>query len=231
MAILDRAMRHALLLCLTIFAGGLGGCGGGADTRDTPTPMAPGLPGVYAGTFPCSNCEGIAATLWVREDGRFILRQRYVGKDAGAAPPSYAFGKWSWDEHTAELVLESVGPTRRLSPLDTDTLELKTASHAPHVLARDAGSPAFADRVLIDGETVVAKTGATFRQCVTELELPIADVAAYKELRRQHRALNAPGKPALTTVEAHFVAAPADGSGPESLVIDKVVQLKPGAHC
>jgi hypothetical protein len=92
---------------------------------------------------------------------------------------------------------------------------------------RNPSAPAFADRVVLDGESVVSDHGATFTQCVTGLELPIADEGALKELRRQHRALNPAHKVALTTVDAHIVAA---GSG-EQLVIDKVIKLKPGAGC
>jgi hypothetical protein len=54
-----------------------------SDDEAATTPMPSGLPGVYAGAFPCSNCQTIAATLWIRDDGRFFLRQSYVGAAQG----------------------------------------------------------------------------------------------------------------------------------------------------
>jgi hypothetical protein len=53
------------------------------DEVPASTPMPGSLPGVYVGEFPCSNCAAIAATLWLRPDNGFFLRQEFV--DGGAA--------------------------------------------------------------------------------------------------------------------------------------------------
>jgi hypothetical protein len=220
-------MRRHRILTILVSAVLLGCHRGGSNGPPAVTPLPDDLAGVYAASFPCSNCKEIAATLWVRADQRFFLRQSYVGDGGADDDATYAFGHWSWDEHAAEVVLYGHGPDRRLKHLGPDRLEWLGNTAAKVSFHRDPGAPAFADRVVFDGESAVSDHGATFTQCVTGLELPIADEGALKELRRQHRVLNPAHKVALTTVAAHIVSA---GSG-EQLVIDKVIKLKPGAGC
>jgi hypothetical protein len=193
------------------------------------------LPGVYSGEFPCSNCAAIEATLWLRPDGRFFLRQKFVD-DAANAPPqapsaTYGLGRWSWDEISAETVLRGAGPERRLSVRDDTRLELRVASPLEHVLARDTTEPRFEDRLTLDGESALTERGATFKECLTGLTFPVAETGAYRDLRRHHRTMNARGKVALTSVEAHLVAV--EGSSPpsERLVVDELLGLKPGKGC
>jgi hypothetical protein len=214
---------------VTIFVAALlFGCHrGGSNGGPAATPMPADLAGVYAASFPCSNCKEIAATLWLRADERFFLRQSYVGDEGAANDASYAFGLWSWDEHAAEIVLRGHGPDRRVKRLDSDRLAWLGKAAAKTTFQRDPSAPAFADTVVLDGESEVSDKGATFTQCITGLELPIADAGALKELRRQQRVLNPAHKIAFTIVDAHIVDS---GSG-EQLVIDKVIKLKPGAGC
>jgi hypothetical protein len=202
-----------------------------SDDEVTTTPMPPGLPGVYAGEFPCSNCQSIAATLWIRDDGRFFWRQSYVGVVNAPDDKTYSFGLWSWDEQAGEVVLQGRGPARRLLPLDEDRLELRTASAVEHVLQRDPSSPPFRDSAPLEGESTIVGNGATFTQCVTGLEWPVAATAALKDLRRQHRVQNATHKIALTTVEGHLTTVTEGEATREVLVIDKVVALKSGTGC
>ena len=205
------------------------GCHRGGSNGPPPvTPLPADLAGVYAASFPCSNCKEIVATLWLRGDERFFLRQSYVGDSGSAEDASYAFGHWTWDEHAAEIVLQGHGPDRRLKRLDSDRLEWLGNAAAKTTLKRDASAPAFADHVIFDGESDVTEHGATFTQCATGLALPIVDAGGLKELRRQQRYLNPTHKVALTTVDAHIVVDAASG---EELVIDKVLKLKPGSGC
>ena len=216
---------------LTLLGAMLAGCSRDhASDGPTATPMPATVPGVYAGEFPCSNCAAIAATLWLRPDKRFFLRQRF--NDDGESPgargeATYALGRWSWNEQSAEIVLRGAGPERRLMVLDDDRLRLSAASPVEHILLRDAAIPAFGDRLRLDGESVAGKAGATFTECLTGLPLRVAEVGAYKELRRQQRVMNPHGKVALTTVDAH-IAHVASG---EVLVVDRFVTIKPGTPC
>jgi hypothetical protein len=221
---------------LLLLTASIGGCGGGASEEPTLTPQPATLAGVYAGEFPCSNCAAIEATLWLRPDNRFFLRQKLVddssAANASAAPSTmFALGRWQWDEAAAQAVLRGAGPERRLSVRDDNRLELRVPSPIEHLLVRDAAAPVFEDRITLDGESAVSENGATFVECLTGLSLPVADAGAYRELRRQHRRMNARGKIALTTVEGHLVTV-SDGSATrEQLVIDRFVTIKPGQGC
>ena len=232
-------MTRRLAFLLTLGAGLLAGCGRDSDSETATTPMPATLAGVYAGRLPCSNCAAIEATLWLRPDGRFFIRQRLEDDAEGTATttkaqqgPSttYGLGRWQWDEVDAEAVLRGAGPDRRLKVRDENHLVLRVASPAEHVLARDVTEPRFEDRVTLDGESAVSENGATFTECLTGLTLPVADAGAYRELRRQHRRMNPRGKVALTTIEGHLLT-PGEGSTSERLVVDRFVTIKPGQGC
>ncbi len=218
--------------CLALFTAALGGCGGAPDeTVERRTPLPATLPGVYAGTLPCSNCKSIEATLWLRPDGRFFFRQKLID-DPATAPQepvtTYSLGQWAWDELAAEAVLRGAGPERRLVVPDAERLELRVPSPVEQVLTRNAAAPSFGDRLMLDGESAVSERGATFKECLTGLTLTVADAGAYRELRRQHRRMNPRGKVALTTVEGHVVN---EGTTSEQLVVDRFVTIKPGQGC
>jgi hypothetical protein len=224
-------LRRQWPLIALAAAAALGGCSGDAsDQVERRTPVPAALAGVYTGQFPCSNCERIEATLWLRTDGAFVLRQSLVDGTAepsdGAPSTTFGLGRWSWDELAAEAVLQGRGPERRLSVRDDARLELRIGAPGEHVLERDASAPRFSDRLVLDGESAVSEHGATFKECATDLTFAVADAGAYRELRRQHRRMNARGKVALTTVEAHLV-----GEDSERLVVDKFIAMKPGTSC
>jgi hypothetical protein len=64
---------------LALGAALLGGCDREVQEEiQSRTPMPMSLAGVYAGQFTCSNCVAIEATVWLRPDGRFFLRQRFI---------------------------------------------------------------------------------------------------------------------------------------------------------
>ena len=230
---MPRRLTAILLLLAAIQAGCSRDSG---ETTVARTPMPAGMAGVYAGQFPCSNCAKIEATLWLRPDGRFFLRQRYVddADDSGQKPqtPSatYGLGRWSWDDLAAQLVLHGAGPERRLTVRDAEPLELRVASPVEHILARDHRGLAFTDHVTLDGESAVSANGATFKECFTGLELPVVvDEGAYRQLRHYHRTMNARGKIALTVVEGHLVYGGPNAR--ERLVVDSVISIKPGTGC
>jgi hypothetical protein len=222
-----RRLPHVLALFATL----LGGCESERDDAAVATPMPTTLAGVYSGQLPCSNCAAIAATLWLRPDGRFFMRQRFVDEHNGGAQSAtqdsatYSLGRWHWDEIAGEAVLRGAGPERRLITRDGERLELRVASPVDHVLQRDTSHPKFVDRLTLDGESAVTEDGATFRECLTGLTFAVAESGAYRELRRQHRRMNGRGNVALTTIEGHLATTG------ERLVVDRFVAIKPGTAC
>ena len=232
-------MTRRLTAVLALLAALQGGCGGpdSGEKAEPRTPMPAGLAGVYAGEFPCSNCTKIEATLWLRPDGRFFLRQRFVDvsetsteKKPQTASATYGLGRWSWDDLAAQLVLRGAGPERRLTVRDAEHLQLRVTSPTEHILARAHDEPDFRDRITLDGESAVTATGATFKECLTGLDLPVVvDAGAYRQLRHYHRTMNARGKIALTVVEGHLV--PGGSTTSERLVVDAFISIKPGTGC
>lgn len=220
------------LLLATVLIGLLAGCGRGSDGDGRQiTRMPDGLPGVYAGEFPCSNCAAIAATLWLRPDGRFFLRQSFVDDDETADGSAYALGRWRWDQDDALIVLAGAGPERRFSRLDEQRLRMHTASKTEHVLSRDPFAPPFGDLVRLDGESAIVDGNAVFTECLTGLQFPVAKDGAFTALRRQHRLLNARGKVALTAVDARITEVAAGDATAELLVIERFIDLRPGVGC
>lgn len=195
-------------------------------------PMPPTLIGVYSGEFPCDNCAAIEATLWLRDDGRFILRQRYV-EDSGeiAATSSYALGRFTWDEVEAAVVLHGAGPRRLLDWIERDQLKLRVASTIPHMLARDPSSPSLAEGLPITGVAVVTATKATFRDCGTGLELDVAPEGAFTDLRRKHRAFNAGGRAALTAVTGYPQRTASEDGASEVWILQSVISVNPSKGC
>jgi hypothetical protein len=209
----------------------LAGCGRDSGGPGTLVPVPSSLPGVYTGTLPCSNCPSIAATLWLRNDGRFFLRQQFAGENGAVDGQAYALGRWHWDPHAGAAVLKSVGPERQLTALDDDRLRLRVASLAEHVLTRDPAAPRFTDRVRLDGESELVGQGAVFTECLTGLRLPVAEAAAFKELRRQHRLVNSRGKIARSSVEGRLMTLTENDTTVEVLIVDRFITLKPGTGC
>lgn len=61
--------------------------------------------GVYEGTTPCADCEGIKTVLELKEDGTYILSQTYLGKPQDKNEFKRS-GKFSWDESGSKVTLK-----------------------------------------------------------------------------------------------------------------------------
>jgi hypothetical protein len=211
--------------------------GGDDASRLELAPMPDDLPGVYGGEFPCPICDGIAATLWLRQDYRFFLKQTYLGGEPRARDPleitqtrAYTLGRWRWDEQAAQIVLEAPGQPR-LSRIDEQSLKLLSASPAEHLLTRDAAAPPFSDRVRLDGESAIVDGNGVFKECLTGLSVPIVKNSAFSALRKQHRILNAHDQITRTEIEGRFILVNLNDVITEMLVVDHVVKLLPGTGC
>lgn len=62
--------------------------------------------GVYIGTTPCANCEGIETELTLRKDKTFVLKTKYLGKGPGNIIVEK--GTFSWDGTGAVIVLNGL---------------------------------------------------------------------------------------------------------------------------
>ncbi len=62
--------------------------------------------GVYIGTTPCANCEGIETELTLGKDKRFVLKTKYIGK--GAEKFNVETGIFSWDKSGSVIILNGL---------------------------------------------------------------------------------------------------------------------------
>ena len=67
------------------------------EVTTAPNPNAAYL-GIYQGTLPCADCQGIAMELTLKENGKsksktFVLKQKYLGKPATQSMYTVT-GKW-----------------------------------------------------------------------------------------------------------------------------------------
>ena len=62
--------------------------------------------GVYVGTTPCANCEGLETELTLGKDKTFVLKTKYIGK--GAEKNNTEKGTFSWDGSGSVIVLNGL---------------------------------------------------------------------------------------------------------------------------
>jgi heat shock protein HslJ len=58
--------------------------------------------GIYKGTIPCADCEGIQTELTLMEDGSFARRTTYLGKDAETRSDN---GHFTWNDAGSSVTL------------------------------------------------------------------------------------------------------------------------------
>ncbi len=65
-------------------------------------------PGVYLGTLPCANCEGIETALLLRRDATFQLATKHLGLKDAAGELQVVHGRASFNRARTEITLDSV---------------------------------------------------------------------------------------------------------------------------
>lgn len=205
------------------------GCGDSSES-ETPagTPIS-SLPGVYAGQFPCVNCPGISAALWLRPDGRYFIRQRYLADENDEETIAYGLGRWTWVEADRTVVLAGEGPPRVFKWPARDTLIMQTESDLEHRLARDPAEPDFTSSIRMTGTMRRSGESMVFTECLTGLETPVKKGGDYPRLLHQYRSAPARGGGAFVELEGRF--AWSEDGAPVSLTIDRFVTVRTSAAC
>jgi hypothetical protein len=220
------SLNRTLTLLLVVL---IGGCG---DTSDSGVPAelkVASVPGVYAGVFPCDGCPGIAATLWLRSDGRFFFRQSYPADDAHEATAVYSLGRWGSVVDEPAIELSGAGPRRIFMRLDPDTLVMRTDSELEHRLTRDPAETEFSDTIRMVGMMRLQGAGATFTECWTDFMAPVNKGGDFARFRHQYRSAVQPGKAAYVELEGRFSWS-VDGAL-QSLIIERFITIKSNGSC
>lgn len=188
-----------------------------------------GLPGVYAGQFPCVNCPGISTRLWLRADGRYFISQRYLPDEENEETVAYGLGRWRLGETDRTIVLTGDGPPRTFAWPDPKTLIMQTNSEREHRLSRDPESPDFTARIRMNGMMRSAAQNRVFEECLTGLEAPVGKGGDYVRFLHQYRSVAARGEEIFVEFEGHFSWLP--GGAPESVTIDRLVTIREQDAC
>jgi len=205
----------------------LSGCGGTREPGEPAPAERRPPPGVYAGTFPCANCAGIDTTLWLRSDGRFFFRQRYL--DAREAElGGYNLGRWRWSAESG-LVLAGAGPVRRFTLLSDGRLEMITATGLDHLLERERGAPDFVDRIRLDGRVVLEDGQLRLTECLSGLSAELRGGEDHARLRQRLRSLVGYGAPALVELEGRFMWTSTGRAS--ALTVDRFFSIRPDGGC
>ncbi len=206
-----------------------------AATERTPATGPLGSPASFRGTLPCADCPGIETTLSLRADGVYVLRERYLGKPDGEFNPALDIGRYTLDATADRLVLrggreaplfyrpQADGGLRKLA-LDGAEIE----SDLPYDLARLPEFVTIDDPARLVGEYRTDAGRSLFRECVTGLELPIADGTAAAELATA-ASVPHPEATALMAIVAGHIGA--DAQGQDVLVVDRFERVEPGPGC
>jgi heat shock protein HslJ len=103
--------------------------------------------GLYQGTLPCADCEGIEMALTLNQDLTYTLQAKHLGKDTPARPQS---GTFAWDEQGRSITLSGIKDLpnhflvgeERLFQLDPAGQRITGAQAERHILQKQAETPA-----------------------------------------------------------------------------------------
>lgn len=213
-----------LIACLTVV-----GCGDSSESETPAGSPISSLPGVYAGQFPCMNCPGISTTLWLRRDGRYFSRQRYLADESDEEAIAYGLGRWSWVEAERTVVLAGEGPPRAFRWPEADTLIMQTESDLEHRLARDPEAPDFTSSIRMTGMMRKSGQSTVFTECLTALKTPVKKSGDYARFLHQYRSASAGDEGAFVELEGRFSWS-SEGA-PVSLTIDRFLTVRASESC
>lgn len=206
----NRVKKLALSALLVAVVAVLIGCHTAKPVREeTLQPMAQS----YRGILPCSDCAGIDTSLFLAQDGTFVLQHDYQTNRPGTK--SFAiYGKWA---RTADkLVLtDTRGEKHYFRPLK-DGLEMLDANGTPiqssqtyRLMATEAPLPNVP--MAMRGMYRYLADAAVFADCFTGVTYPVKNNLA---LERQYlQVQTGPGKPVLLSFTAHFAVLPSMEAG------------------
>ena len=97
--------------------------------------------GIYRGTIPCADCEGIKATVYLMRNNTFKTVYEYVGKDV---KPFESRGNFTWNEEGNTVTLKSTNDAtsyfvgeNALTQLDQNGKKMTGALASKYILSKD----------------------------------------------------------------------------------------------
>lgn len=167
----------------------------------------------YQGLLPCADCSGLDTSLFLDEDGTFVLQETYRGaKDGDQTFASYG----TWARTADKLVLtESNGEKRYFHP-EGKQLRMLDRSGAPivsqlnYVLSPVTKALPKTPMPLTGLYTYMADA-AVFKDCATGKTFPVTNNIALEQ--GYLKAQRAPGEPVFLMLNGHFSVQPSMEEG------------------
>lgn len=187
----------------------------------------------FSGVVPCADCSGIKTSLFLQQDGTYILQETYQGAKGGDLIVA-SYGKWA---RTADkLVLtDSKGGKRYFHPEGENLQMLDThgepiASQANYQLKPVKQDMPKTPMALI-GMLQFSDDIATFSDCATGKIFPVSGNKALKQGYMAAR--REPNELVFVSMDGHFIAEPSSEQGvmQKMVVADNKVKFDASKGC
>lgn len=196
------------------------------------------LPATFKGTLPCADCPGIDYHLNLLEDGVYFLRETYQDRDGG---PFDDIGRHLLSSDGGQLTLYggreaplrfalSAPDTLRLLDLEGRHID----SELNYNLSRQPEFEPFEPQLLLRGMYRYFADAGRFQECLTGLDMPVAQEADNRALEEAYIAVRErPGEPLLASLEGRIAQRmPMEGPGPvATLVPERFIGVWPDQSC
>jgi copper homeostasis protein (lipoprotein) len=186
----------------------------------------------WRGVLPCADCEGIETSLFLENDGTWVMNQHYQGAKAPSSFASYG----SWARTADKLVLTDTQGEKHYFRAKGEGLEMLDREGNPiesqfnYTLAPvNAALPS--TPMAMRGMYFYMADAASFTDCATGKKVSVANNA---QLERDYAAARGNDtKPVLLTVNGHFTleANPDTGQSVKTLIVDKDAAFQAGKDC
>lgn len=196
------------------------------------------LPATFSGTIPCADCPGIDFHLNLLADGVYFLRETYQDRDNGSFDD---IGRYLLSSDRDQLTLHGGREAPRrfaLSTPDTLTLLDQDGAHIEselnYSLSRQPELQMLEPRVLMRGKYRYLADAGRFRECLTGLDMPVANEGDNRALEQAYLATReAPGEALLVSLEGRLIKRmPMEGPGPVwTLVPERFIGIWPKQTC
>lgn len=187
----------------------------------------------FSGIVPCADCSGIETSLFLQQDGTYVLQETYLGaKNGDLVFASYG----SWARTADKLVLtDSKGEKRYFHP-EGDNLAMLDASGSPIVsqfnyVLKPTTQVMPNTPMSLSGMMQSSAGAVTFTDCVTGKVFPLSGNKALEQGYLTAR--KKPQELVFVSMDGHFtVESPTGEQQPKkSLVVDSNVKFDASKAC
>lgn len=215
---------------LALGALSLFGCHTSAMNREAPLQA---MQQSFSGVIPCADCSGIDTSLFLQQDGTYVLQESYLGaKDGDLTFASYG----SWARTADKLVLtDSKGEKRYFHP-QGDNLAMLDTTGAPIVsqfnyVLKPTEQDMPKTPMTFSGMVQYSANLASFTDCATGKVFPLS---GNKTLEQGYLAARKkPQELVFVSMDGHFTVESSAGEGynQKSLVADSNVKFDASKAC